>query len=63
MTLSMELKEQKREVRKEGLQDGIAPATLASIRSLMETVHRTAKQAIDALKIPRAEQERYVSRL
>ena len=63
MTLSMELKEQKREGREEGLKDGIALATLASIRNLMETVHWTAKQAMDALKIPAAEQAKYAAQL
>ena len=67
MTLSMELKEQKREGReegrKEGLKEGRKEERLASIRNLMETLHLTVQQAMDALKIPRAEQERYASRL
>ena len=55
MTLLMEMKEQKREGREE--------ERLASIRNLMETVHWTAQQAMDALKIPPAEQEKYVIQL
>ena len=53
MTLMMELKEQRREGREE--------ERLQSIRALMETVHWTAKQAMDALKIPAAEQEKYAA--
>ncbi|MBQ7516073.1 MAG: hypothetical protein IJS96_07290 [Schwartzia sp.] len=34
-----------------------------SIRSLMETLGLTAKQAMDALKIPAAEQEKYAARV
>ena len=63
MTLLMELKEQKREGREEGRREGRREGRLASIRSLMESVHWTAKQAMDALKIPPAEQEKYASQL
>ena len=34
---------------------------ITSIRNLMETVGRTAQQAMDALKIPATEQARYAA--
>ena len=47
----------------EAREDGVVQTTLASIRNLMETVHWTAQQAMDALKIPPSEQEKYASQL
>ena len=40
-----------------GEERGAMQATLASIRNLMETLHLTMQQAMDALKIPASEQE------
>lgn len=51
------------EGRAEGHKEGALQATLASIRNLMETVHWTAQQAMDALKIPPSEQKKYASQL
>ena len=51
------------EGRKEGRKEGVFQTTLTSIRNLMETVHWTAQQAMDALKIPANEREKYVSQL
>ena len=55
MTLMMELKEQ----RREGYDEGKESERVSSIRNLMETVGWTAQQAMDALKIPASEQEKY----
>ena len=63
MTLMMELKEQRREGYNEGKADGKDSALLASIRNLMESLHMTAQQAMDALKIPSKDQERYTAQL
>ena len=59
MTLMMELKEQ----RREGYDEGKESAILATIRNLMETLNLTAQQAMDAMKIPVAEQARYAALL
>ena len=67
MTLMMELKEQRREGyamgEKRGEKRGSMRATLASIRNLTETLHLTAEQAMDALKIPAPEREKYAALL
>ena len=55
MTLMMELKEQ----RREGYDEGKESERVISIRNLMETLNLSAKQAMDALKIPASEQEKY----
>lgn len=59
MTLLMEMKEQ----RKEGREEGMAQATLASIRNLMAKLHMTAAEAMSILEIPASEQEKYASQL
>lgn len=59
MTLMMELKQQ----RREGYAEGQDSERLNSIRNLMESLHLTAQQAMDALKIPVAEQGKYVAQL
>ena len=71
MTLMMEMKEQRREGREEGRkegreegrEEGIDLASLRHIRGLMETLHLSAKQAMDAMKIPAAEQEKYLTQV
>ena len=49
------------EAREDGLEKGrkkgVFPKTLVCIHNLMETVHWTAQQAMDALKIPANERE------
>ena len=57
MTLMMELKEQ----RREGYDEGKESERVSSIRNLMETLNLSAKQAMDALKIPASEQEKYAA--
>jgi len=49
--------------KEEGRNEGIDLAIVKSIRNLMETVGWTAQQAMDALKIPTAEQARYAALL
>ncbi len=53
MTYLMELKQQRRE--------GEEMALVRTIRNLMETMNFTAKQAMDAMKIPVAEQKKYAA--
>ena len=55
MTYLMEIKRQRK--------DAVEETKLASIRNLMETMKWTAKQAMDALKIPVAEQEKYAAQV
>lgn len=43
--------------------DGERKATLDAVRNLMETLKLTAKQAMDALKIPVSEQSKYMNML
>ena len=46
-----------------GIAKGITSNTLQSIRNLMETLQLTAEQAMDALKIPEEEREKYMKML
>lgn len=61
--LNYEAKDILNQGRAEGHTEGIVQATLSSIRNLMETMHLTVQQAMDALKIPASEQEKYASQL
>ena len=56
-------REGRREGRQEGFREGADQNRLENIRSIMETMKLTAKQAMDALKIPEADQLKYISRL
>jgi hypothetical protein len=49
--------------REEGRQEGVDQNRVDSIRSIMETLKLTAQQAMDALKIPAADQAKYMARL
>ena len=51
------------ELREESFQRGIDQSRLDSIKSIMETLKYTAQQAMDLLKIPIAEQSKYIARL
>ncbi len=42
---------------------GVAKGILASIKNLMETMNLSIEQAMAALKIPEAEQQRYMDLL
>ena len=46
-----------------GYESGVQNAKLDAIRSLMETLKLTAQQAMDALKIPKDDQEKYAQKL
>ena len=63
MTLMMELKQQRREGYAEGEASGKDSERLNSIRNLMESLHLSAQQAMDAVKIPAAEQDKYAAQL
>ena len=71
MTYAMKIQEERDEARAEGIAEGRAEgeargkefAILASIRNLMETLNLTEQQAMDALKIPVAEQAKYAALL
>ena len=49
--------------RQEGFREGADQNRLENIRSLMETMKLTAKQAMEALRIPEAEQVKYIAKL
>ncbi len=49
--------------RQEGLREGIDIAQLNDIRSIMEGLKYTSQQAMDLLKIPAPDRERYMSKL
>ena len=51
------------ELREESFQRGIDQGRIESIKSLMETLKYTAQQAMDLLKIPAAEQPKYMAKL
>ena len=44
-----------------GKNEGKETERLSSIRNIMETLHFTAQQAMDALKIPQEEQSKYAA--
>lgn len=48
---------------KKGKKEGKKEATLNNIKSIMETMKLTAKQAMDALKIPESERSKYMTLL
>ncbi len=48
---------------KEGIEKGADMARLDSIRSIMEGLKYTSQQAMDLLKIPAADRQKYASRL
>ena len=51
------------QLRDESIQRGIDQTRIESIKSIMETLKLTAQQAMDALKIPKGEQGKYMARL
>ena len=51
------------EGHQEGFREGADQKCLENIRSLMESMKLTAKQAMEALKIPESEQSKYIARL
>ena len=64
MIREMEAREEAREEgREKGRLEGIDQSRVESIKSIMETLKLTAQQAMDALKIPKGEQGKYMARL
>ncbi len=51
------------EIAKEGEARGEERTTVRNIKSMMETLKLTAEQAMKALKIPTAEQKKYLKML
>lgn len=51
------------EGRKEGREEGSRNTLLASIKNLMETLHLTAEQAMEALRIPVEERSKFQSQI
>lgn len=52
-----------KEIREEGIEEGIDQSRVESIKNIMETLEFTAEQAMNALKIPKGEQAKYMARL
>jgi hypothetical protein len=50
-------------IEERGRKEGVDQTRLETIKSLMETMKLTAKQAMDAMKIPESEQSKYIARL
>ena len=50
-------------VEEKGIEKGIDQNRVESIKNLMKTLKLTAKQAMDALLIPAADQEKYMAKL
>ena len=67
MRLWEEMEEARREAHHEGLEEGLEAGAeaerLESIKKLMETMEWPAKQAMDALKIPEAERQKYMNKI
>ena len=55
--------EGRKEGREEGRKEGTEIATLNSIKNLMETMAISAEKAMDLVKIPAEERERYLTKL
>ena len=56
-------KEGREEGRKEGREEGTEIANLKSIKNLMETLEISAEKAIDLVKIPAEEREKYLAKM
>lgn len=57
------LREARAEGMQQGIEQGIEQSVEQSIRNLMETMQWTAEQAIQALKVPDEEWEKYLKML
>ena len=56
-------KEGREEGRKEGRKEGAEIATLNSIKNLMDTMAISAEKAMDLVKIPTEEREKFLAKL
>ena len=52
-----------KEGRKEGIKEGREEAQLTAIKNIMQSLKMTAKQAMEVLKVPGSEQEKYLAKL
>ncbi len=57
------IREGKREGIREGIKEGAEKTLLESVKNLMDTMKWSAEQAMEALKVPESEQEKYLKRL
>ena len=57
------IKEGKKEGRKEGRKERMDETRVESIKNVMEGLKYTAQQAMDLLKIPAADQSKYLAKL
>lgn len=51
------------EIREEGREEGIEQTRVDNIKNLMKALKFTAREAMDALLIPEADQEKYLAKL
>ena len=56
-------KEGREEGRKEGREEGTETANLSNLKNLMEALRISAESAIDLVKIPAEEREKYLAKL
>ena len=59
----MTLLERDERMREEGRKEGRETANLNSIKNLMETLEISAENAMDLVKIPAEEREKYLAKL
>ena len=63
MTMMIREMEIREEGRAEGREEGMENTRVESIRNIMDTLKMTAQQAMEALKIPSADQSKYLAKL
>ena len=62
-TMNMFKEEGREEGRVEGREEGREEGNLSAIKNMIRNLKLTAQQAMDALEIPTAEQQRYLKML
>ena len=63
MTLQERDERMREEGRKEGREEGTETANLNNIKNLMESLKISAENAMDLVKIPAEEREKYLAKL
>ncbi|WP_418489363.1 hypothetical protein [Frisingicoccus sp.] len=63
MRLWEEMEEARREAHREGLEEGAEIERLESIKKLMETMEWSVEQAMDALKMPETQRQKYMDKI
>ena len=61
--MSRAFEETYKEGRLEGRLEGVEEERIENLKNLMESLKLTAQQAMDALKIPVSEREKYLEKL